>query len=526
MHDLHVQQLRGSASTTGPGKSRGGFRSGNLNGVEVSPDVDDVNRLTALRVAVTKGEHSQLSVQYQVPRPRGKFNVRTLDLQQLARHAKLSGDQREVLANSLKFLRQRLLRPKTGQQRKSATSAWKLAGNRPAMRQYLALQKMQTALKLQQAARQERKSEEEAEEEFMAAMAPLADNPGNASGLAQKFYDALGRDADLEDLLSGFEDSERTVLLEELRGCAVIEEYDPKQKAYRNTFDRRQFSAALKRAMRLDGFHLTDEKVRDLLEDVQGELAEMEGDPEFGRYAMGALNIVDYAEELQSQGEDGLQFIDDYSELVHADASMANMLSRASQIWVPGEGHIDMAKVRMTMEAASRAANLDMESTYPSTTDKNHLWAAVQSTKLIARLSTAIMLAYAAGDFLNRHFGRHIDPSKLLRELLDRMANPNAPASEFLAMTARINLQGDAMPAALKEAGDFFRTMHDMYPDPKSRQSLLKNLLDAMDEAARLEDERLSEEDSADIIPIVKPIQQAIPTAQQGTVSWTGFTKR
>lgn len=66
-----------------------------------------------------------------------------------------------------------------------------------------------------------------------------------------------------------------------------------------------------------------------------------------------------------------------------------------------------------------------------------------------------------------------------------------------------------------------------LYPDPQARQSLLQNVLDALDEAARLEDERLSNQvDVADVIPIAAPGQPLIPSAQKGVETWTGFNKR
>jgi hypothetical protein len=66
-----------------------------------------------------------------------------------------------------------------------------------------------------------------------------------------------------------------------------------------------------------------------------------------------------------------------------------------------------------------------------------------------------------------------------------------------------------------------------LYPDPQARQTLLQNVLDALDEAVRLEDERLSDQvDIMDIIPIAAPGQPLIPSAQKGVEPWTGFNKR
>jgi hypothetical protein len=66
-----------------------------------------------------------------------------------------------------------------------------------------------------------------------------------------------------------------------------------------------------------------------------------------------------------------------------------------------------------------------------------------------------------------------------------------------------------------------------LYPDPQMRQALLQNVTDAMDEAARLEDERLGDHaDSNDVIIIDQPRQPNIPAAQRGASTWTGSSKR
>jgi hypothetical protein len=519
-----VQQVRGGAAGLGPRDVAGRSGARNFHGAELSPsrDVDDVAYQSALRSAITGRGQPLHSMAGSTPRPRKSFNVSILSAQDVARHAKVSGDERDVNNKSQHLLRQRLLRPNRGAFSFSLSSF----GRGGAMRQYLALQKMQAAVKAQEAARQRSASEAEAEGEFMAAMAPLSDNPGNAAALAQRFYEELGHDADLQDLLSGFEDDQRVAFMDELRGCAVVEEYDAKQQGYRKSFDKGEFCAALKRAMRLDHYRVTDEEARDLLEDVQGQLAQMEDDPDFYRFKQGAINIVAVAEEMQQEGQDPAQFIENYSALVHTEGNFASMCKRAAELYVRTDETIDPEQLRKNMEAASRAANLDMDSTLGPSTDKAHLWAAVQSAKLIARLSTAVMLAQTASGFLKRHFGRDVNVSQLLHQLLQRMAQPNASPTAFFDMARDLKLDDEAMPATLKQAADFFRSMHDMYPDAQMRQILLQNVADAMDEAARMEDERLAALDyDGEPIRIAAPDQPKIPSAPDTGTPWTGFSK-
>ncbi|MDB5798441.1 MAG: hypothetical protein JWP36_2343 [Paucimonas sp.] len=511
----------GAHRSTTPGAAGQTKAAGSLNGRPV--DVDETgweNRLRSAQLgrhAAGSAEAGKLALDQRQVSTRQP--VRELPSAQLARHARLTGNEREVRRHALDTLRNRA---RAGQ----AMLSLRTLNRNTAMKQYLGKQMLQANLRKLQAARKEAERSEQAQQDFLANMAPVADFTGDASALARRFYEAMAdEEGEFDELLSGFDlDSRgRDELKNALRELATEED---DQARHKRSYPRRGFTEVLARAMGLPRQPFEDgtageHEIGNLLSQVGDDLAQMESDPEVGPYIAGTINIADEAERQA----DPVAFASEYDGLVRGEGSWAEKCLQAAKMYVKPrtDGTLDLKGVQANMLAAGAAAGLDFSSLERSAA-KDLLWAAMQSTKMIARLSTAISLADEISRFMGRYFKKPIDGGKMLQQLLERMANPGAPPMAFDDMARELGVGEDQMPTTLREASAFFRRMYDMYPDPQTRQILLENVGMALDAAAEREDQRMEEDQRAesDLPPLSAQPELKPPSAGLGDmIDWT-----
>ena len=375
--------------------------------------------------------------------------ARVLTPAELNRHEKLTGAQPEIAQKALALLRNRQLpqgRP--------------AGAGRGALQEYLALQKLKLALAAGDDA------------EFAARLLPLPDFSGGADALARRFYQASDDDAQLDELLAGFalDHRQRAQLKEKIRQC-------PHHHA--TGYHPEGLASVLAQAIGIDEARPSGAAAQSRLAGIDDRLAELEGDDTVGRYVSGALNIADEAEK----SADPARFADDYADLIHGNESWgekcAGVLDRYMQ---QGRGD-DLTALPRTLEAASRAADLDLHADFPST-DKLRLQAAIGSLSLIARMRTVSEAVEDAVRFMERHHGKSIRPVELLRGVLDIFANPYGAALSLSKLASQLNLKlPDQSITLFREVGKAVRLMQQIFVDANASDAAQTGVQDALDNA-------------------------------------------
>lgn len=391
--------------------------------------------------------------------------VRALNAAEIRRHARLTGAPDAIAHQTLAILRGGPVtpgRPATG---------------REAMREYLALQKAKLAAAAGSL------------EEFVAQMAPLPDFSGDATELSRRFYEASSNDDQLDQLLESFRlpGRERDKLKSRIRECP---------QHHQTGYQTAELAKVLAGALQIESVPAGAEAAR-LLTAIDDRLDELETDEAAGRYIGGALNIADEAE----QAADPARFADDYAELIHGNDNWGSKcLSVFDRYLKQGQGEADLHHLPRTLEAASRAADLDLHSDFPST-DKVRLQVAIESMTLIARMRTVAEAVEESAQFIERHFGKPVAPTALLRTVLEILANPYAASSSLAALSGRLELtQPEHRISLYREAGKAVRLMQQIYADANAADAAQTGVQDALDSAIAQEEALLDEAERGPVI--------------------------
>ncbi|MDO8300136.1 TyeA family type III secretion system gatekeeper subunit [Lacisediminimonas sp.] len=380
--------------------------------------------------------------------------VRSLSGEEIRRHARLSGAGELIAQKSLAYVRARQL----PQERPSASG-------RGALQDYLALQGSKSALGAP------------SNEEFIARMAPLPDFSGGAPELARRFYEASSDDDELKKLLAGFalEENDQQKVIADIRKCG---------HHHQTGYQPSDLTRVLARAMNIGDMRPSGADAIALLSSIDDRLAEMEGDPEVGRYINGALNIADEAEKTA----DPARFADDYADLVHGSEAWGEKCLKVLDRYTSQGRGDDLQELPRTLEAASRAADLDLHAEFPST-DKVRLQAAIESLSLVVRMKTVSESVDETVQFIERHHGKSIKPSELLRGVLEIFANPYGAASSLAALATRLGLKHpDESITLFREVGKCVRLMQQIFTDANASDAARTGVQDALDNAIAYEE--------------------------------------
>lgn len=375
--------------------------------------------------------------------------VRSLSREEISRHAKLSGNSVQIGQKALAFLRD-------GQPRQAATGG----GGRAALQQYLALQKLKSALASGN------------QQELVAQMAPLPDFSGDAGQLARRFYEASGDDDQLSEMLSGFGlgDDERERAMKAIRECPHHHE---------TGYQTDRLAQVLAKAMRIDDVRPSAAEAASLRANVDDALAELESSQDVGRYINGTLNIADEAEKTA----DPARFADDYADLVHGSEAWGEKCMKVLDRYMKQGSGDALQELPRTLQAASRAADLDLHAEFPST-DKVRLQAAVESLNLIVRMRTVSEMVEESAQFMERHHGKSINPSDLLRGALQVFASPYSAASAMTELASRLGVNHpDESITLFREIGRAVRLMQQVFPDANAVEAARTGIQDTLDSA-------------------------------------------
>ncbi len=158
----------------------------------------------------------------------------------------------------------------------------------------------------------------------------------------------------------------------------------------------------------------------------------------------------------------------------------------------------DLQELPRTLEAASRAADLDLHAEFPST-DKVRLQAAIESLSLVVRMKTVSEVVEEAAQFIERHHGKSIKPSDLLRGALEIFANPYGTASSLTALATRLGLKHpDESITLFRELGKGVRLMQHIFTDANASDAARIGVQDALDNAIAYEEMLLDQAEKGD----------------------------
>lgn len=481
-------------------------------------DVDDVFLENKLRMAsvnpMALGNQAALNKTALAARQAAVGQeARLLSQQDLQRHSRLSGQEARIKQHALEYLRNRPLPPE------QRLPDWQAGGRREGLGQYLGMLNVELALSRLRGAG----NDAQAKADFLAAMAPVAGHYGSARELARKFYDAQDDNA-LRDLLSGsgLEPDALQDLIEDLKQSEQFEEVleESGQSRRRMNYSPVDFMSRLARGIGLatDG-QLDDAEIDRLLLDCRDRRGQIENDGNIGEAVKSTVYIAEVLEDVADEVAPDA-FAESYAKLVLGEDSWAKKSLEATKLCMSKDGKLDLPLLQSTMLATARAAGLDMEARrdergHLDGEDKARLQAAVESSKLLARLSSAAARVDEMRLFLERR-GTVVSGAQLLTVMLSRMSEPHAPPTSFINMARSISPRDVDLAPTLYEFAAFLRDMPiEMFPDPaeSTRQACRDNLLLALDEAARLEDDRLLAAglDEAGVTPALPSPKPALP---------------
>lgn len=159
----------------------------------------------------------------------------------------------------------------------------------------------------------------------------------------------------------------------------------------------------------------------------------------------------------------------------------------------------DLYELPRTLEAASRAADLDLHAEFPST-DKVRLQVAIESLSLVVRMKTVSEVVEDAVQFIERLHGKSIKPSELLRGVLEIFANPYGAASSLSALATRLGLKHpDESITLFREVGKGVRLMQQIFVDANASDAARTGIQDALDNAIAFEEMLLDQAEKGEL---------------------------